>query len=237
MIAIATMHEQLSPLKRRIESSVSYPPRKIRRIVSSLPQRLSDDGDTCGNSLDDVKKDVNPQEYLMERLKSNGSIVKISSSLAVEGFFSDFTEEEMSTYNHDVLSAIRSQDIDKLREFHQSGRPLKCSNAFGESLLHMACRRGFVDVATFLIKEAGVTVRVRDDFGRTPMHDACWTVEPNFELLELVMTACPDLLFMSDRRGNTPLEYARRQHWGAYNNFLGERHDLLVAHFQSELKQ
>jgi ankyrin repeat protein len=145
--------------------------------------------------------------------------------------------EEMNAYTHDVLSAIRSQDIEKLREFHQRGRPLKCSNSFGESLLHMACHRGFVNVASFLIKEAGVTVRVRDDYGHTPMHDVCWTCEPNFELFELNMMACPDLIFMSDRRGNIPLEYARREHWGAYIKFLSEKHELLVAQWQSELKQ
>jgi hypothetical protein len=40
------------------------------------------------------------------------------------------------------------------------------------------------------------------------------------------MTVCPDLIFMSDRRGNWPLEYARREHWGAYVKFLSERHEL-----------
>jgi ankyrin repeat protein len=163
----------------------------------------------------------------MEALKSNGLVVKIESSLAFKGFFSEHTEEEVNTYNHDALGAIRSQNIETLREFHQSGRPLKCSNSFGESLLHMACRRGFVDVASFLIKKAGVTVRVRDDYGNTHLRDVCWTCEPNFDLFELIMTVCPDLIFMSDRHGNWPLEYARREHWGAYVKLLSERHELL----------
>ena len=161
--------------------------------------------------------------------------MRISPCLAVEGFFAEPTEEETNAYGHDVLTAIRTRDIQKLREFHESGRPLKCSNQFGESLLHLACRRGFVDVAAFLIQEAGVTVQVRDDYGRTPLHDACWTCEPNFDLMELIMSACPDLLFMSDRRGNTPLDYARREHWKAYNKFLNERQDLLFT--ESKVKQ
>jgi len=208
--------------------------------MSSLPQRMRETNmsvDTSENDfpLERTKTDVSPQDYLLSLLESKGSTVRISSCLAVEGFFAEPTEEEMNAYAHDVLTAIRSRDIDKLREFHESGRPLKCSNNFGESLLHMACRRGFADVASFLIKEAGVTVRVRDDYGRTPLHDACWTCEPNFELLELIMKACPDLLFMSDRRGNTPLEYARPEQWEAYNNFLNERQDLLDT--ESMLKQ
>jgi hypothetical protein len=86
------------------------------------------------------------------------------------------------------------------------------------ALAKVCCTWHAVGAASFLIKEAGVTVRVRDDYGHTPMHDVCWTCEPNFELFELNMTACPDLIFMSDRRGNTPLEYARREHWGAYSS-------------------
>jgi Ankyrin repeat len=210
--------------KRTVEmtSSNGPPQKRIRTILSSLPQRLQASDD----ENDTQTGETSPREYLMEILKSKGSVVTISSSLEVEGFFAAPTKEEISAYGHDVLTAVRTRDIEKLREYHQNGRPLKSSNKFGESLLHLACRRGFFDVATFLVKEAGVTVRVIDDYGRTPMHDVCWTCEPNFELFELIMTACTDLLFMKDRRGHTPLEYVRREHWGAYVRFLGERQEL-----------
>jgi hypothetical protein len=210
--------------KRTMErtSSKGPPLKRIRTILSSLPHRLQASDD----ENDTQTGETSPQEYLMEILKSKGSVITISSSLEVEGFFAAPTEEEISAYGHDVLAAVRTRDIKKLREYHRNGRPLKCSNKFGESLLHLACRRGFVDVVTFLIKEAGVTVRVIDDYGRTPLHDVCWTCEPNFELFELIMTACTDLLFMKDRRGHTPLDYARREHWGAYVKFLDERQEL-----------
>jgi ankyrin repeat protein len=201
-------------------SLVASPKKRIRTISSSTTHRRQQ------NENDPQSRETSPQEYLMETVKSTGSEVRLSSSLKVKGFFMAPTEKEINAYGIDVLAAVRTRDIAKLREYQQNGRPLKCSNSFGESLLHLACRRGFVDVATFLIKEAGVTVRVIDDYGRTPMHDACWTCEPNFELLELIMTACPDLLFMKDRRGHTPLEYARREHWGVYVTFLKERQEL-----------
>jgi hypothetical protein len=187
----------------------------------SLKQQAEDADENGTNS-----RETSPQDYLMETLKSTGCVVQIYSSLEMKGFFAAPTEEEISAYDRDVITAIRDRDIQKLREYHESGRPLKSSNKFGESLLHLSCRRGFVDVTSFLVKEAGVTVRVIDDYGRTPLHDACWTCEPNFALFELLVTACPDLLFMRDRRGNTPLEYARREHWGAYVKFLSERQDL-----------
>lgn len=220
------MNETRLSLKRLAPSSVALPAKKrIRRIVASLPQRLTEDKDK--NDIP-TKHDVSPQEFLMAAFKSKGSVVTVSPSLAVQGFFADPTEVEISAYNHDVISAIRSHDIENLREFHESGRTLKCSNAFGESLLHLACRRS-PEVAAFLIQEAGVTLRVRDDYGRTPLHDACWTAEPNFELLGLIMTACPALLFMKDQRGNTPLDYTRKEYWGAYTKFLCGRMDLLFA--------
>lgn len=228
------MNEQSPSLKRSLAVSSAPPQKRIRCIMSSLPQRMQKPVDISEND-DQKATDVSPQDYLVSLLESKGAAVRISSSLATEGFFAEPTEEEMNAYSHDVLTAIRTRDIQKLREFHESGRPLKCSNKFGESLLHLACRRGFVDVVSFLVKEAGVTVRVIDDYGRTPLHDACWTCEPNFELLELIMTCCPELLFMSDRRGNTPLQYARREHWEAYNKFLNERQDLLIS--ECKLKQ
>lgn len=234
------MNEQSPSLKRSLEAASLGPPqKKLRCIMSSLPPRMLKtnalvDSSENDASSDQSKTDVSPQDYLVSILESKGVAVRISSSLAMEGFFADPTEEETNAYTHDVLTAIRTRDIEKLREFHESGRPLKCSNTFGESLLHLACRRGFVDVASFLVQDAGVTVQVRDDYGRTPLHDACWTCEPNFELLELIMTACPSLLFISDKRGNTPLEYTRPEQWQAYNEFLNERQDLFT---HTQLKQ
>ena len=91
----------------------------------------------------------------------------------------------------------------------------------------MACRRGFTDVVRFLIKEAGVSPRVRDDMGRTPMHDACWTCEsrprPNAKLL---MEECPELLVLKDRRGSAPFEYTRVEHAGAWSAFLQEKREM-----------
>lgn len=191
---------------------------KVAKIQSSLPIRMMGKDETNSS----------PQEYLMEIVKNRGMAVQIQDSLKIQGFFAEYTEEEFGAYNADVINAIRNQDIAKLREFHESGRPLKCSNSFGESLIHMACRRGFYDVVSFLIREAKVPVRVRDDYGRTILHDAAWACEPNFELLELILTECPDLLYMRDRRGDTPISYARKSHWRAWKKFLQHNVDLVI---------
>lgn len=93
--------------------------------------------------------------------------------------------------------------------------------------MHLACRRGYLDVVTFLVCEAGVPVLVRDDYGRTPMHDACWSTSPNLELMEFLLRTCPDLLLLSDVRGHLPFSYVRKEHWKAWIGFLEQHRDLL----------
>jgi ankyrin repeat protein len=138
-------------------------------------------------------------------------------------FYLPFTDAEMDAYCSELLNAVRSQDLDALRKFHKAGRPLKCSNRFGESLLHLACRKGFADVVDLLINEAGVPLRVKDDFGRNPAHDACWTVTPNWTLMDLIIASCPDLFLVKDVRGHTPLDYIRREHWTAWTEYLQQK--------------
>ena len=162
---------------------------------------------------------TSPQSYIHQRFGTNSII----PSLSVDNFFIQHTEEQIKSYDVQVIQAMRSQDIDQLRNMHKAGRQLQCANKFGESLIHMACRRGFVDVVRFLVDEAGVSVRVRDDFGRTALHDACWTSEPNEELVEYLIRQCPELLLMSDKRGSAPFEYVRREHWGRWQRFLAQK--------------
>lgn len=188
--------------------------RKVVRILSELPDRLTPQTATSGIN------DLNPQQHLMNLLTSNGLKVDVQSSDSLLDFFSDPTAAEIESYQADVIQAVRSQDIQALKSLHEQGRPLKCSNQFGESLLHLACRRGFLGVVTYLVKEVGVTLQVRDDYGRTPLHDALWSAEPNVELVDVLISVCPDLLYIKDRRGYTPLSFVRRQHWKIWNKFL-----------------
>lgn len=209
--------------KRPLSSTKGKKDSKVRRICSTYTVRPGLMKNTNGETdMENTNSstEVCPQQLLLEIIKSKGFVVDVVPSLEIKGFFSDFTDAEMDAYDQDVLTAIRSRNIDQLRTFHESGRPLKCSNQFGESLLHLACRRGFVDVARFLILEAGVPVQVKDDYGRTPLHDACWTCDPNFELVELILKQSADLLFLCDRRGHCPLSYTRKEHWRLWTEFL-----------------
>lgn len=72
-----------------------------------------------------------------------------------------------------------------------------------------------------VLLDAGSSVQVSDDFGRTPLHDACWTASPNFETISLLLEKDPWLLSITDCRGSTPLGYVRKAHWAVWNGFLG----------------
>ena len=194
------------------------------RMISSDKQpviHITPTSSISRSSSSTSDKTTSPQSYLLQRFGATS----FTPSLSMKNFFIEHTEEQIKAYDMQVIQAIRSQDIEQLRQMHKSGRQLQCANKFGESLIHMACRRGFVDVVRFLVDEAGVSVRVRDDYGRTVLHDACWTSEPNEELVEYLVRQCPKLLLMSDKRGNAPFEYARRENWGQWVKFLVQKEE------------
>merc|ERR1712146_645160 len=58
-----------------------------------------------------------------------------------------------------------------------------------------------------------------DDYGRTPMHDACWRNGVSFDVITLLLNRDLDLLRTADVRGACPLSYVREEfwmHWCAY---------------------
>jgi hypothetical protein len=222
-IRIASSSGSSPSLKRKLSTrnitdkvATTLPPRKVVRVMSALPDRL----------IPKKQQSQSPEQVLTSIMSKKGMATTLYAYDQVS-FFEAHREEEINAYDFDVLKAIRTGDIEELRRFHESGRPLKCSNKFGESLLHLACRKALVPVVDFLLNEAGVPVQVVDDMGRSPLHDAFWTCEPNFELVDLIVGQCPDLLLVKDKRGHSPLNYARREHWGKWTEYLQSRSAIL----------
>ena len=106
-----------------------------------------------------------------------------------------------------------------MRLLLKTGLNPNACNKFGESIIHAVCRRGD-HAALSVLLEYKASVCVSDDFGRTPLHDACWTSEPNFDLITMLLDQDPWLLCLSDCRGSTPLSYVRRNHWALWIGFL-----------------
>jgi ankyrin repeat protein len=175
----------------------------------------------------DRKPPTNPVDFIKKAIKEKGYNVVVEMSTTSDLFHSP-TDEEISSYTQDVLKVVRERDLDKLRSYVQEGRNLQCCNRFGESLIHLACRRGFTDVVKFLVEEANCTLYVRDDFGRTAMHDAAWSPEPNYDMMEYLIEKAPQLILMSDVRGHTPFSYVRKEHWKEWICFLEKHNEALV---------
>lgn len=141
----------------------------------------------------------------------------------LDQFFLQTTQEQLDAYQSNTITAIRKGDVDALRNIRNNGQSLQGCNKFGESIVHLSCRRSNLAVLSYLMSEGGVSLRVRDDYGRTPLHDAFWHKDPNIPLVESILNKEPKLLFISDKRGHTPLDYARKEHWETWNKYFETR--------------
>jgi ankyrin repeat protein len=169
---------------------------------------------------------TNPLDFIRAVFRSNGYDAKVEVSTSSD-LFQEPTEEAIAAYSQEVVKATRERNIDELRRIYQSGKTLNCCNRFGESLMHMACRRGLADVVRFMVEEANCSLFVRDDYGRTAMHDAAWSPQPNFELIDILINYAPELLLFSDVRGHTPFSYVRKEHWQDWIDFFDQRREKL----------
>lgn len=184
---------------------------KMTSIISEIPDRIK-----YQNNSSETK----PIDIVRKALLSRGLDCNTKPSKDMEdGYFVNITE----MYGNEVVKAVRTNNVGSLRKLHADGFILQCGNQFGETLIHLACRRSHREIVSFLVEEAGVSLRVRDDYGRTPMHDLCWRVNPDLELFDILLEGAPELLMLSDDRGHTPLDYSRREHWDELIPFLLER--------------
>jgi len=156
-----------------------------------------------------------------------GETLEVKPASSLDGYFPVASEEQKAGYTMDIVSAARNNDVDKLRQLRDSGSSMNCFNRFGESLLHMACRRGFEEMTEFLLNEPDIQVKVADDCGRTPMHDTCWAPAPNLIIAKRIIERDPSLLFVADKRGFTAFDYARPEHWNTWKQFLVDNKSCL----------
>ena len=173
----------------------------------------------------DSGNDMDPDEFLLQLITALYPNVqlKVKSALTLETYFPTIREDQMAGYNTEIVQIARSNDVTALREYYQKhGRDaLNCYNRFGEGLLNMACRRGFTEMVQFLLSpDVQLQARVRDDGGRTPLHDACWYPEPQLDVCTMIIQQDPSLLLVADKRGYTPFQYARKSDWLIWRKFL-----------------
>lgn len=196
-------------------------PRSIA-IISSSSVHKTDSNEMC------------PSAFIQSILTQTSEDANTECSVTKPLHMSEFirpTSEQIEAYRNssDALLAVRACDVDTLRRLLAKGQTLQICNKFGESLLHIACRRSNANVVAFLLNEANVSPRIRDDYGRTPLHDACWRGSPEYEIVELLLQVEPRLAFVQDVRGHKPFQYARREHWADWKEFLFRKKSLMLV--------
>lgn len=135
--------------------------------------------------------------------------------------------EQVAAYDKAILRAVLDEDEPELEKMRTAGRRMDACNRFGDSVLHMACRRGRPRALSYLLRACGSQgVMLSDDFGRTVMHDACWTATPRFDVASTVLDADTRLLRMLDSRGSSPLQYVPQDQWPLWCAFFESRKEI-----------
>ena len=156
--------------------------------------------------------------FLMREMEERGYCTKTYCSLE-GGYYCRPTPLQQASYGTTVAKAVRASDAPTLRKMLDAGiSPNPCNN-FGESLVHMVCRRGDYKLLRILL-EAGCSLQVTDDYGRTPLHDACWRPDPSWETVQLILDSDKHLVQLMDCRGTSPLAYVKPENYGKWIEFL-----------------
>jgi hypothetical protein len=182
--------------------------------VETAPANCNDQKD------DELINDREPQDILDGLLYSR----KYSTEpyyAKESGYYNRPSALQQASYTSHMIQLVKNNEVAAFEKILSSGLVSpNPANAYGESLLHMACRRGHTELLCVMLKH-GASIQIADDYGRTPLHDACWAAAPNFALVDLLLAADPRLFQMMDKRGALPLDYVKcAQDKNAWNRYL-----------------
>jgi hypothetical protein len=169
-----------------------------------------------------------PKNTLVAILKEQGLSVKYHRYSDLSDYFVHCC---VTSHSYELMNAVRRNDLATIQREHLTGTNLQCANKFQESLVHAVGRRGLPDMLTYLHRVAGVSLRVCCDGGRTVLHDACWTSHPEFSSIRIILHDSPDLLYITDKRGFTPLDYIPKEAHEVWNTWLAENKHLVTPRY------
>ena len=171
-----------------------------------------------------------PQVLLDEQMRSLGYSIDTYHTLHT-GYYKSPTELQLASHGPYMTKLVKESNKEGLREALKAGMSPHPCNQYGESLVHMACRRGDCEILNILL-EAGASVQVADDYGRTPLHDACWAAKPAFDVIEAILKLDNRLFYMKDCRGSLPLSYVHASHFVDWRIFILKK--VIPLYFPSE---
>ena len=186
-------------------------------------------------SMDSVDPWINihPTKFAQAAFEANGYHDLEAVARDAEARFLPPTAAMQNAYNTKIVVEVRSNNLEGARALYRDGtfqHGCNACNRFGESILHIACRRGHLEMVKFLIGEVGISPStIRDDYHRTPLHDAFWTSTHSPEVVDYLLEQpfVMDMLVCKDKRGFTPLDYSRGEDRTKWVKFLFERRTTL----------
>ncbi|CAN0128033.1 unnamed protein product [Scytosiphon promiscuus] len=176
--------------------------------------------------LESIPAGTHPEDYLHDILRERGYTTEMVA-MKETIFHRPPEADQVAAYDKAILRAVVDEDEAALERMRAAGRRMDACNRFGDSVLHMACRRGRASALRFLLRATGPSgVVLSDDFGRTVMHDACWTAAPRFDVASAVLDSDTRLLRTLDSRGSSPLQYVPQDQWPLWCAFFESRKEV-----------
>jgi len=186
---------------------------------------------------------VDPQIYLDDLMHSRGYPIQKVETLDSESYVISSPKQRPSGYASTQLLDLAREGNDKelIRTVKKNGTLCLFQYASsrgddGETLIHIICRYcRKPDTLRIFLEETGVDIRVADEYGRTPLHYACWrgdkdssNLEPCFQMIDDIMTSreMVNMFLYSDIHGSVPLSYVPRHHWGKWIQYLSSKKDI-----------
>jgi ankyrin repeat protein len=149
--ASITSHHDAQPPKQQKDKS--------KRLVVRKKKEKKKRRDSSGES---------PLVYLLAILESRGYSIAEFPALET-AYHCTPTPIQEASYGGHLIDVVRRGEGTQLRSLMASGLSPNACNQHGESLVHMACRRGEAECLGVLI-EYGATLQIADDYVSTPLH-------------------------------------------------------------------
>lgn len=167
---------------------------------------------------------LSPQGFLDATIRKRGYSTRRFKTLQ-SAYYNKPTQLQIASHDAFLVKIVREGNLDKLKEIIDSGVSPNPCNQYGESLVHMACRRGDTVMLNILL-DAGADLQISDDYGRTPLHDACWAATPCFDIVDIILKKDVRMLHLTDSRGALPLSYVRKDDWAQWSEYLESKKEI-----------
>jgi hypothetical protein len=166
-----------------------------------------------------------PQDYLNAIWKERGydqQLQRISSKTA--GYSKKATPLQLASFGSEVVKACNTDNAEVLSLLLDCGLSPNPTNKFGDTLLHLVCKRANERVLQCLIQH-GCDLQVADSFGRTPLHHVAWSGTFSSKNAKTLLDADVCQILVEDQHHKCPLEYVRTEDWPKWIDFLRQHVD------------